>query len=121
MWLMYGKWQLRVVTNAILDHAVHVLGMSEAQGLDLLRREAFQEEAEARNKWRRVRLSQVQLTSYYAGYAAILDLRERQRQRLGAAFGLKAFHNRFLGYGNAPVQAIAELMGTPALAAGRAT
>ncbi len=110
MWLMYGKWNLRVVTNAILDYQVHVEGMSETQALDLLRREAFQEETEAVNKWRRVRLSQVQLTSYFTGYAEIFDFREQQKKQLGADFDLKTFHNRFLSYGNAPVPAIMELM-----------
>ncbi len=110
MWLMYSKWNLRVVTNAILDYQVHVKDMSEASALDLLRREAFQEETEAVNKWRRVRLSQVQLTSYFTGYAEIYDFREQQKKRLGKDFDLKAFHNRFLSYGNAPVAAIMELM-----------
>lgn len=110
MWLMYGKWNLRVVTNAILDYAVHVNGMEEDEAMELLRREAFQEQTEAANKWRRVRLSQVQLTSYFTGYAEIYDLREQRKQELGDAFSLKDFHNRFLSYGNAPVSAIAELM-----------
>src|SRR5690606_11271847 len=110
MWLMYGKWNLRVVTNAILDYAVHVLGMTEDAAMDLLRREAFQEQTEAANKWRRVKLSQVQLTSYFTGYAEIYDLREQRKAELGEAFSLKDFHNRFLSYGNAPVSAIAELL-----------
>ncbi|HUH89372.1 MAG TPA: DUF885 domain-containing protein [Lysobacter sp.] len=110
MWLMYGKWNLRVVTNAVLDYAVHVLGMTQEAAMDLLKREAFQEETEAVNKWRRVRLSQVQLTSYFTGYAEIIDLREQRKAELGDAFDLKAFHNEFLSYGNAPVPAIAELM-----------
>jgi uncharacterized protein (DUF885 family) len=110
MWLMYGKWNLRVVTNAVLDYAVHVLGMTQEAAMDLLKREAFQEETEAVNKWRRVRLSQVQLTSYFTGYAEIIDLREQRKAELGDAFHLKAFHNEFLSYGNAPVPAIAELM-----------
>lgn len=110
MWLMYGKWNLRVVTNAILDYAVHVQGMTEDQAMDLLRREAFQEQTEAANKWRRVKLSQVQLTSYFTGYAEIYDLREQRKAELGDAFRLKDFHNRFLSYGNAPVSAIGELL-----------
>ena len=110
MWLMYGKWNLRVVTNAILDYAVHVQGMTEEQAMDLLRREAFQEQTEAANKWRRVKLSQVQLTSYFTGYAEIYDLREQRKAELGDAFRLKDFHNRFLSYGNAPVSAIGELL-----------
>ncbi|MGY0618049.1 DUF885 domain-containing protein [Lysobacter sp. A378] len=110
MWLMYDKWNLRVVTNAILDYAVHVKGMTEAEAMALLQREAFQEKTEAVNKWRRVRLSQVQLTSYFTGYTEIYDFREQQKATLGDDFDLKTFHNRFLSYGNAPVPAIVELM-----------
>jgi uncharacterized protein (DUF885 family) len=110
MWLMYGKWNLRVVTNAILDYAVHVLGMEEDEAMDLLRRQAFQEATEAANKWRRVKLSQVQLTSYFTGYAEIYDFRERYKAARGEDFDLRAFHDQFLSYGNSPVPAIVELM-----------
>ena len=110
MWLMYGKWNLRVVTNAILDYAVHVLGMEEDEAMDLLRRQAFQEATEAANKWRRVKLSQVQLTSYFTGYAEIYDFRARYQAARGEDFDLRAFHDQFLSYGNAPVPAIVELM-----------
>lgn len=110
MWLMYGKWHLRVVTNAILDYAVHVLGMGEEEALELLTREAFQERTEAANKWRRVTLSQVQLTSYFTGYAEIYDFREEMKARLGDDFDLKEFHNEFLSYGSAPVSVIKDLM-----------
>jgi hypothetical protein len=109
-WLIYSKWNLRSVCNAILDYAVHVLGMSEADARALLIREAFQSEEEASGKWRRVTLSSVQLTSYYAGYAAIYDLRERLKRETGSRFDLRRFHEQFLSYGNAPVGLIAELM-----------
>jgi uncharacterized protein (DUF885 family) len=110
MWLMYGKWNLRVVTNAIMDYAVHVLGMTQQQAMDMMLLEAFQEQTEADNKWRRITLSQVQLTSYFTGYAEIYDFRERTKQQLGNEFDLQSFHNQFLSYGNAPVPAIIELM-----------
>lgn len=110
MWLMYGKWNLRVVCNAILDYAVHVKGMTQDEAMHLLTEEAFQERTEATNKWRRVRLSQVQLTSYFAGYAEIYDFREQRKARLGDDFDLKRFHNEFLSYGSAPVSVIRELM-----------
>ena len=113
MWLMYGKWNLRVVTNAMLDIAIHTRGMTEAQAMDLMQREAFQERAEAANKWRRAKLSQVQLTTYFSGYADILDLRARRQAELGGAFDLKAFHDQFLGFGSAPVGAIGSLMSAP--------
>lgn len=110
MWLMYGKWNLRVVTNAIMDYAVHVLNMTQQEAMDMMRREAFQEQTEAENKWRRITLSQVQLTSYFTGYAEIYDFRERQKARMADDFDLKTFRNRFLGYGNAPVPAIIDMM-----------
>ena len=110
MWLMYGKWNLRVVTNALMDYAVHVLGMTQDEAMDMMLREAFQEQTEAENKWRRITLSQVQLTSYFTGYAEIYDFRERQKALLGDNFDLKTFHDQFLSYGNAPVPAIIELM-----------
>jgi uncharacterized protein (DUF885 family) len=110
MWLMYGKWNLRVVTNALMDYAVQVLGMTQEEAMDMMLREAFQEQTEAENKWRRITLSQVQLTSYFTGYAEIYDFRERTKAQQGADFNLKSFHNQFLSYGNAPVPAIIDLM-----------
>jgi uncharacterized protein (DUF885 family) len=110
MWLMYSKWNLRSVTNTILDYGVHVLGMQQPEAIDLLVRQAFQTRQEADEKWRRVKLTSVQLTSYYSGYEQILALRERRKQQLGERFNLKEFHDQFLSYGNAPVKMIAELM-----------
>lgn len=110
MWLMYCKWNLRSVTNTILDYSVHVNGMTQAQAMDLLVRQAFQTPAEASEKWRRVQLTSVQLTSYFSGYADIMELREQRKQALGPRFVLKDFHEQFLSYGSAPVKVIKELM-----------
>ena len=110
MWLMYSKWNLRVVMNTILDYSVQVLGMDRQQGLDLLINEAFQQQTEAEGKWRRATLSQVQLTSYFSGYSEIYAFREELKERMGEAFDLRNFHNQFLSYGNAPVPVIKKLM-----------
>lgn len=110
MWLIYSKWNLRSVTNVILDYSVHVLGMGEAEAKQLLTREAFQSAEEANGKWRRVQLSSVQLTSYFSGYSAIYDFREQLKRELGEAFDLRRFHEQFLSYGSAPVKVIKQLM-----------
>ncbi|HUQ52729.1 MAG TPA: DUF885 domain-containing protein [Gammaproteobacteria bacterium] len=109
-WLIYSKWNLRSVTNTILDYGVHVRGMTEDEAMDLLTRQAFQTEQEAREKWRRVTLTSVQLTSYFSGYSAIVDLREQLKREHAGSFDLKRFHEQFLSYGNAPVAVIRELM-----------
>jgi len=110
MWLMYSKWNLRSVTNTILDYSVHVQGMTEQEAIDLLTRQAFQTAAEAKEKWRRAQLTSVQLTSYFSGYSEIMELREQRRAALGSKFSLKDFHEDFLSYGSAPVRVIKELM-----------
>lgn len=110
MWLMYSKWNLRVVMNTILDYSVQVLGMEREEGIDLLVNQAFQQQTEAEGKWRRATLSQVQLTSYFTGYSEIYAFREQLKAQLGDNFNLRDFHNTFLSYGNAPVPVIKKLM-----------
>ena len=110
MWLMWDKWNMRVTLNAILDYEVHVRNASEAATVAMLRRDGFQEEAEARNKWRRATLSEVQLSSYFTGYTEIVALRDEVKAREGAAFSVKNFNERFLSYGSAPVKYIRDLL-----------
>jgi uncharacterized protein (DUF885 family) len=93
-----------------LDYGVHVKNMSKEQVMKLLITEAFQQQAEADGKWTRITLSQVQLCSYFVGYIEIYDLREMLKKEQGANFKLKQFHEKFLGYGSAPVKFIKELM-----------
>ena len=109
-WLIYWKWNLRSVCNTILDYGVHVLGMSEQDARRLLVHDAFQGEQEFREKWHRVKVTSVQLTTYFAGYSAIYDFRERLKKEQGSAFDLKRFHEQFLSYGSAPVPLIEEMM-----------
>jgi uncharacterized protein (DUF885 family) len=110
MWLMYYKWHLRSVCNTILDYSIHVNNMSEKEALNLLMNEAFQQEAEAKGKYKRVSLTQVQLCSYFTGFTEIYDLRESLKKKQGKAFNLKQFHEQFLSYGSAPVKYISEAM-----------
>jgi len=110
MWLMYYKWNLRVIANTILDYSIQVKGMTEDEAISLMTEEAFQQTAEAEGKWRRATLSQVQLTSYYSGYREIYDFREELKEKQGEQFDLKIFHEQFLSYGSAPVKYIRQLM-----------
>ena len=113
MWLIEDKNKMRVTLNAILDRVIQVENLSETDAVALLRRDGFQGEAEARNKWRRCTLTPVQLSSYFAGYSAIMALREEVKQQQGPAYALKAFHEQFLSYGSAPVKYIRGQMLAP--------
>lgn len=110
MWLMYYKWNLRSTCNTILDYGVHVNNLSKEDVIHLLVNEAFQQQAEAEGKWKRVSVTQVQLCSYFTGYTEIYDFREELKKKEGEKFNLKQFHEKFLSYGSAPVKYIKELM-----------
>ena len=110
LWLMWYKWNMRVVMNTILDYSIHTLDLTEAQAMDLMINQAFQEESEAKGKWRRATLSSVQLTSYFTGYKEIYDFREEIKLGLGEDFNLRDFHNEFLSYGSSPVKYIKTMM-----------
>jgi uncharacterized protein (DUF885 family) len=110
MWLMWDKWNLRSVCNTIVDYTVHTGTMSKEQVVKMLTTEAFQQQAEAENKWKRVSVTSVQLTSYYSGYKEIIDLREAYKKKMGDKFKLKDFNEKFLSYGSAPVKYISDLM-----------
>jgi uncharacterized protein (DUF885 family) len=110
MLLMWYKWHLRSVCNAILDYSVHSGNMTKEQAIKLLTTEAFQQQAEADGKWKRVSVSSVQLTSYYTGYKEIMDLREAYKLKVGDKYKLKEFNEKFLSYGSAPVKFIKDAM-----------
>ena len=44
--------------------------------------------------------------SYLTGKQQIMDLRARERRRLGDAFDLRAFHDRLLSFGSIPIALI---------------
>src|ERR1044072_6728146 len=110
MWLMWYKWNLRAVCNTILDYSVHVNNMSKEDAIKLLTQEAFQQQAEAEGKWKRVSVTSVQLTSYYTGYKEIIDLRNAYKEKMGDKYNLKEFNEKFLSYGSTPVKYIRQLM-----------
>ncbi len=110
MRLVHLKWDLRATANAILDQAVHVDGMTRDQAMHMLMHDTFQEEREAAAKWVRVQVTSTQLATYFVGFQEHLALREEARQRWGAAFSLKRYHDTELAFGSPPVRYVRELM-----------
>jgi uncharacterized protein (DUF885 family) len=113
MWLLWDKWNMRSTLNAVVDNLIQTKNASEPQVVALLTGAGFQEEAEARNKWHRATLSQVQLSSYFTGYTEIVALRDEVKQRQGSSFSVKNFNEQFLSFGSAPVKYIRDLMLRP--------
>ena len=110
IWLAWMKWNLRAVMNTVIDYEIQTMNLSREETVAKLTRDAFQQETEATEKWRRATFTQVQLVSYFNGYTEITALRDEMRAKQGSAFSVKAFNNKFLSYGSAPVRLIRELM-----------
>ena len=96
MRLIQLKWYLRVVVNALLDQAVHVDGISRDAAMKLMTESGFQEEREAAGKWTRAQLTSAQLPVYFVGARSTWQLRAEAERKLGAAFDLKAYHDKVL-------------------------
>ena len=110
MKLVQLKWYLRAVTNAIMDSAIHVDGMTRDEAMKLMTQTGFQEEREAAGKWVRAQLSSAQLSTYFVGYQEHADMRAAAERRLGERFDLKRYHDEVLSYGSPPVRFVRELM-----------
>jgi uncharacterized protein (DUF885 family) len=103
------KWYLRDVTNAILDQAVHVDGISRQQAMRLMVEDAFQEEREAAGKWTRARLTSAQLSTYFVGYLEQVAMRREVEKSWGNQFDLKKYHDTVLSFGSPPTQFVEAL------------
>jgi len=105
------KMRLRAIANAILDQSIHAGNMTEQQAMDLMTKEAFQQEGEAVAKWKRARLTSAQLSTYFVGATEHLDLRAAEQKKLGDQFNLKKYNDQVISYGSPPVKYVRELMG----------
>ncbi len=110
MKLVQLKWYLRAVTNAIMDSAIHVDGMTRDEAMKLMTQTGFQEEREAAGKWVRAQLSSAQLSTYFVGYQEHADMRAAAERRLGERFDPKRYHDEVLSYGSPPVRFVRELV-----------
>ena len=110
MRLINRKWYLRAVTNAIIDSAIHVDGMTQAEAIKLMVEGGFQEEREAAGKWVRAQLSSAQLSTYFVGYQEHAALREEVEAAWGDEFTLRRYHDQVLSYGSPPVRFARALM-----------
>jgi uncharacterized protein (DUF885 family) len=108
--LMQLKFQLRAVTNSILDHKMHCSKMSDEEAMSLLVDQAYQSEGEARLKIIRAKQTSCQLSTYYVGRTAMCRLRESIQTEMGDRFDLARYHEAVLDLGSVPVKYLPELV-----------
>ena len=104
------KWYLRAITNAIIDSAIHVDGMTRDEAMKLMVEGGFQEEREAAGKWVRAQLTSAQLSTYFVGYQEHVEMRAAVQEAWGEEFTLRRYHDQALSYGSPPVRFVRALM-----------
>jgi uncharacterized protein (DUF885 family) len=107
--LTLKKQMLRVLANTILDVRLQTLGMTDAQAIDLMTKETYQEIEEATAKLQRAKLSSCQLPTYYAGFKGWMDVRAHYRAAHPNAT-LKQFHEAALREGAVPLPVLDGLL-----------
>jgi uncharacterized protein (DUF885 family) len=110
MRLINLKWYLRAVTNAIIDSAIHVDGMTRDAAMKLMIEGGFQEEREAAGKWVRAQLTSAQLSTYFVGYQEHIEMRRAVAAAWGDEFTLRRYHDQALSSGSPPVKYVRALI-----------
>jgi uncharacterized protein (DUF885 family) len=105
------KVRLRVALNAILDHRIHVDGMSEQDAMRLMMEQGYQEEGEAAGKWRRAEMSAGQLSTYFVGVQEINALVHDEQAKTGG--DLKKARDAILSHGSIATKYVRRLEGLP--------
>ena len=108
--LAFLKQALRALANTILDVRLQTMGMTDQQALDLMINGTFQEREEATAKLQRAQLSSCQLPTYYAGWKGWLEAREQYKQRQGAKYTLRGFHDAALKESAVPLPVLEQLL-----------
>jgi uncharacterized protein (DUF885 family) len=104
------KIRLRLLANAILDVKMQTMGMTDAQAMDLMTKDAFQTQAEADGKLIRAKLSSTQLPTYYVGLREWLAFRKGYQAAAGNNFDMLKFHDAVLDEGPLPVPVVEKLI-----------
>jgi uncharacterized protein (DUF885 family) len=106
-WAVYAEEMMienGYITNAIIDSAIHVDGMSREAAMRLMVEGGFQEEREAAGKWVRAQLTSAQLSTYFVGYLEHKEMRAAVEDKWGDDFTLRRYHDQVLSYGSPPAR-----------------
>jgi uncharacterized protein (DUF885 family) len=109
--LRLGQLQEALIrlTRFVVSIRLHAEDLSVEQGVRLFREHAFLEEASARREAERGTFDPTYLV-YSLGKLMLLKLRRDAKEKLGAKYSLKTFHDSLLAQGAAPIWAHRQLM-----------
>ncbi len=107
-WSDYGRLQdemLRAI-RLVVDTGLHAKKWTRAQVVQYFHDHSAQDEIEIQNETDRYIVWPGQALGYKIGQLKILELREKQKQKLGDKFDIRAFHDAVLGAGALPMDVL---------------
>jgi len=110
----FGRLSLELMRacRLVADTGVHALRWSREQAVTYLDDNMPSSHYDNQREIDRYIVLPGQATSYYVGMMKILELRERAKQRLGASFDLRSFHDAVLENGPLPLPILEEVIDT---------
>jgi uncharacterized protein (DUF885 family) len=105
----YSQELLRAC-RLVVDTGLHAKAWTRAQAIRFLVEECTQTEGLSTNEVLRYMAWPAQALSYKIGELAILELRAKAEQRLGARFDLRDFHDAILAEGHLPISMLRQRM-----------
>jgi uncharacterized protein (DUF885 family) len=101
----YGRLRSELfrAVRLVVDTGIHDMGWSRDQVVDYMRQSHSVDEPTIQSETDRYISGPGQACSYKLGQLKIRELRERAKQKLGARFDLKTFHDEILSGGSLPL------------------
>ena len=94
--LGYYSWQLLRAARLVVDTGIHHYGWTRAKAINYLRQNTMLSDATVKSNIDRYIVLPGQAVTYLIGQRHIIDLREKEKKRLGEKFNLQQFHKRLL-------------------------
>lgn len=105
--LVFQMWR---ACRLVVDTGIHWLGWSRQRAIDYMLEHTALSPQEIAGEVDRYIAWPGQALSYYLGYLAIRDARQRAERALGPDFELRAFHDALLAMGSVPLSVLADGM-----------
>ena len=102
--------RVRIAARAVADLSIHTGAITPAAAAQIYVERAHMSAAAASGEATRNSMFPGTAVMYWLGTRGLHHLRAAMQQRQGAAFSLRAFHDRVLSYGAIPVMLISKLM-----------
>ena len=99
---MWGSQNWRAV-RLVVDSGLHAFGWSRQQAIDYMLAHTTANASDAASEIDRYIIWPGQATAYMLGRMEIMAARDQARREAGAAFDIKAFHDRVLEDGSVPL------------------